>query len=68
MTGIELVKRVRAEGPKRDLPIVIVSYKDRDEDRLLGLEAGANHYVSKSSFSDSKLVDAVYELIGAPQR
>lgn len=68
MTGIELVKRVRTEGPKRDLPIVIVSYKDRDEDRLLGLEAGANHYVSKGSFSDSNLVDAVYELIGAPQR
>ncbi len=68
MTGIELVKRVRAEGPKRDLPMIIVSYKDRDEDRLLGLEAGANHYVSKSSFSDSDLVDAVYELIGGPQR
>ncbi len=68
MTGTDLVKRVRAEGPKRDLPMIIVSYKDRDEDRLLGLEAGANHYVSKSSFTDSNMVDAVYELIGGPQR
>ena len=41
MNGIELTKRVRADTRLAGIPIVIVSYKDREEDRLAGLEAGA---------------------------
>ena len=48
----------------KDLPIVIVSYKDRDEDRLRGLEVGANSYLTKSSFHDHTFLDAVAALIG----
>ena len=43
---------------------LIVSYKDREEDRLQGLEAGANYYLTKSSFRDETLLEAVRELIG----
>ena len=43
---------------------VIVSYKDREEDRLAGLEAGANYYLTKSSFHDESLLEAVRDLIG----
>jgi two-component system sensor histidine kinase and response regulator WspE len=43
---------------------MIVSYKDRDEDRRRGLEAGASHYLTKSSFHDETLVEAVADLIG----
>jgi two-component system sensor histidine kinase and response regulator WspE len=64
MNGIELVKRVKADPHLRDLPIMIVSYKDREEDRLKGLEAGANYYLTKSSFHDEKLAHAVRDLIG----
>jgi two-component system sensor histidine kinase and response regulator WspE len=49
------------------IPVVIVSYKDREEDRLRGLEAGANYYLTKSSFHDESLIDAVYTLIGESQ-
>lgn len=68
MSGIELVKRIRSEGPKQNIPIVIVSYKDREEDRMRGLEVGANHYVTKGGFSDTELVGVVYDLIGEPRR
>jgi two-component system sensor histidine kinase and response regulator WspE len=43
---------------------MIVSYKDREEDRLRGLEAGADYYLTKSSFHDNTLLDAVENLIG----
>ena len=43
---------------------MIVSYKDREEDRLLGLNAGANYYLTKSSFHDESLINAVIDLIG----
>ena len=35
-----------------------------NEDQLRGLEAGANHYLAKSSFHDNALVEAVRDLIG----
>jgi two-component system sensor histidine kinase and response regulator WspE len=41
-----------------------VSYKDRDEDRRRGLEAGADYYLAKGSFHDAALLDAVQDLIG----
>jgi two-component system sensor histidine kinase and response regulator WspE len=66
MTGIELVSRVKADPHLRALPVIIVSYKDREEDRLRGLEAGADRYMTKSSFHDQTLLSAVHEFIGPP--
>ncbi|MFO0879136.1 MAG: hybrid sensor histidine kinase/response regulator [Gemmataceae bacterium] len=64
MNGLELVKTIRNHEPLRNLPIVIVSYKDREEDRLRGLELGANFYLTKSSFHDNRFLQVVRDLIG----
>ena len=64
MNGIELVRKIKATPHLRELPVMIVSYKDREEDRLLGLEAGANYYLTKGSFHDESLLNAVRDLIG----
>jgi two-component system sensor histidine kinase and response regulator WspE len=64
MNGLELVKAIRADQSLRNLPAIIVSYKEREEDRLLGLEAGANYYLTKSSFHDNTFLEAVTDLIG----
>ena len=66
MTGLELVERIREDHILRELPVIIVSYKDREEDRLRGLQVGANHYLTKSSFHDATFLDAVVGLIGRP--
>jgi two-component system sensor histidine kinase and response regulator WspE len=44
---------------------MIVSYKDREEDRRRGLEAGADFYLTKGSFHDETLLQAVHDLVGA---
>ena len=67
MDGIELVRRVRADQRFRGLPIIIVSYKDREEDRLRGLDAGASYYLPKAAFHDESFVQAVDELIGSAE-
>ncbi|MHB8771515.1 MAG: hybrid sensor histidine kinase/response regulator [Syntrophales bacterium] len=64
MNGIELVRKIKADPLLRDLPVMIVSYKDREEDRLRGLEAGANYYLTKGSFHDETLLKVVRDLIG----
>jgi two-component system sensor histidine kinase and response regulator WspE len=66
MNGLDLIRAVRAHATLREMPIIIVSYKDRGEDRLSGLEAGANHYLIKSSFHDNTFLQAVLDLIGEP--
>jgi two-component system sensor histidine kinase and response regulator WspE len=64
MDGIGLVSLVKADPARRETPVVIVSYKDREEDRLRGLDAGANRYLTKSSFHDETFVDTIVDLIG----
>jgi two-component system sensor histidine kinase and response regulator WspE len=64
MNGFELTTQIRSFTKLKQLPVIIVSYKDREEDRIQGLEAGANYYLTKSSFHDSTLLKAVIDLIG----
>ena len=64
MNGIELISRVKQHQSLAKLPTIIISYKDRDDDRRQGLEVGADYYLTKSSFHDDTLVQAVLDLIG----
>jgi two-component system sensor histidine kinase and response regulator WspE len=65
LDGIELTRLIKRDARLRDLPVMIVSYKDREEDRRRGLEAGADYYLTKGSFHDETMLRAVDELIGA---
>jgi two-component system sensor histidine kinase and response regulator WspE len=64
MNGIELVTRVRANPRLARLPVIILSYKDREEDRRRGLEAGADFYLTKGSFDNGTFLQAVIDLVG----
>jgi two-component system sensor histidine kinase and response regulator WspE len=64
MDGIELVTLIKKDAKLGNLPVMIVSYKDRPEDRSRGLEAGADYYLTKGSFHDESLLEAVVDLIG----
>ncbi|PCE33800.1 hybrid sensor histidine kinase/response regulator [Burkholderia ubonensis] len=67
MDGIELVTLIKNDPLLKRVPVMIVSYKDRDEDRRRGLDAGADYYLAKGSFHDEALLDAVHDLIGDAQ-
>jgi two-component system sensor histidine kinase and response regulator WspE len=64
MDGIELVGRIRQDARLKSLPVMVLSYKDREEDRQRGLEAGADYYLTKGSFQSDALLQAVIDLIG----
>ena len=68
MDGIELVRRINSDPALKAVPVMIVSYKDREEDRVRGLEAGAAYYLTKGSFHDETLIQAVVDLIGEATR
>ena len=64
MDGIELATLIKNDPRLKSIPVMIVSYKDREEDRMRGLHAGADYYLTKGSFDDETLVQAVVDLIG----
>jgi two-component system, chemotaxis family, sensor histidine kinase and response regulator WspE len=64
MDGIELVTLIKQDTRLRTIPVMIVSYKDRSEDRARGITAGADYYLTKGSFHDETLLEAVVDLIG----
>lgn len=66
MNGIEFVTTMKANSIYKTIPVMIVSYKDRQEDRDAGLKAGADYYLTKGSFHDDSLIEAVIDLIGEP--
>ncbi len=64
MNGIELIRHIKEHEELREMPVMIVSYKDSEAHRLQGLEAGADYYLTKSSFHDDSFITAVIDLIG----
>jgi two-component system, chemotaxis family, sensor kinase CheA len=64
MDGIALCRRIRASGRFADLPIILVTGLESEEDRARGMEAGADAYIVKSSFDQATLLETVQQLIG----
>lgn len=64
MNGIELTEKIRNHPQLKLLPIIIMSEKNQKQDQAKGFEAGANYYLSKSSFQDYTFLQAVIDTIG----
>lgn len=56
--GLDICRDIRAHGPKSQIPIIMVTAKAEEIDRLLGLELGADDYVCKP-FSPREIVARV---------
>ncbi|MEO6065831.1 MAG: response regulator [Lysobacterales bacterium] len=64
MDGIELTRSIKQDPRLRELPVVIVSYRDRDEDRTRGVEVRADAYLTKSDFHEETFARVIHDLIG----
>ncbi|MCS7181980.1 MAG: response regulator [Thermoanaerobaculum sp.] len=62
MDGLELTRQLRALTQFAHLPVIVVSTRDRPEDRLAGLAAGADAYLAKQGLDASELVALVRRL------
>jgi two-component system, chemotaxis family, sensor kinase CheA len=64
MDGIELTRAIRARPERSSLPVVIVTSRGTEDDRRLGVEAGADAYMVKRAFDQQALLDIVERLVG----
>ena len=62
MSGLELCRRLRANSETAQMPVIVVTAKSAEVDRILGLEMGADDYVVKP-FSPREVVARVKALL-----
>ena len=62
MSGIELCRALRSRADTKLLPVIILSARGEEGDRTLGLDTGADDYMSKP-FSPRELVSRVKALL-----
>lgn len=55
MSGIEFAKRLRADERTRAIPLIMLTARGEEQDKVLGLESGADNYITKP-FSPRELV------------
>lgn len=73
MSGLELARELRADAATHDLPIIMVTARVEEEDRVRGLDLGCDDYITKP-FSPSELVARIRAVLrrtvpgGAEQR
>ncbi len=60
--GIEILKQLRAEPATRKLPVIMLTAKGSEYDRVLGLDSGADDYIPKP-FGMMELVARVNALL-----
>jgi two-component system chemotaxis sensor kinase CheA len=64
MDGFTLTERLRREDKYRDKPIIIITSRNKEEDRRRGILVGADAYIVKGDFDQSNLVDILRNLLG----
>jgi DNA-binding response OmpR family regulator len=62
--GLQVLRRVRSDPATRELPVVVISARVGVEDQVLGLETGADAYVTKP-FNPETLTSMVECALGA---
>jgi two-component system chemotaxis sensor kinase CheA len=65
MTGLELLRAIRADARNFALPVVVVTGRGGEADRKVGMEAGADAYIVKEEFDQRTLLDTVGRLLAA---
>jgi two-component system chemotaxis sensor kinase CheA len=63
MDGFELAKSIRAAPNLAELPVILVTARETQDDRERGIDAGANAYIVKSRFEQGNLLDVIGRLI-----
>jgi two-component system, chemotaxis family, sensor kinase CheA len=64
MDGFTLTETLRNDQKYGNVPIIIVTSREKEEDKKRGIRVGANAYIAKGAFDQSNLLDTVRSLIG----
>ena len=68
ISGVELARRLRTDSRTRDIPIIMLTARSDERDKVVGLESGADDYITKP-FSPRELMARIRAVLRrrAPQ-
>ncbi|MHB8828110.1 MAG: hybrid sensor histidine kinase/response regulator [Syntrophales bacterium] len=64
LDGFSLTERLRRDESYKNTPVIIVTSREKDEDKKRGIMVGANAYIVKGAFDQTNLLETVQNLIG----
>ncbi len=64
LNGFQATRSITREPATRHIPVVLVTTKDQDTDRVWGMRQGAKAYLTKP-FSESELAETIASMIGS---
>jgi chemotaxis protein histidine kinase CheA len=64
MDGFTFTEKLRDNEEYRSTPIIIVTSREKEEDKKRGIQVGADAYIIKGSFDQSNLLDTIQNLMG----
>jgi two-component system chemotaxis sensor kinase CheA len=64
MDGFELCRTLKKKEGFADIPFVMVTALQKEEDKRRGMEVGAAAYIVKSAFEQANLLDTIERLVG----
>ena len=67
LNGFQATRTLSRDGSTRDIPVVLVTTKDQDTDRMWGMRQGARAYLTKP-FAEADLTDVIGRLLGSEQQ
>ena len=65
LNGFQATRQLSREGTTRDIPVVLVTTKDQDTDRMWGMRQGAKAYITKP-FSEDELSEVLERVFTQP--
>ena len=68
LDGLDVCRRIRRELRQADVQIIMLTSRDKAEDIVTGLRAGANDYIPKRPGADQELLAKIRALLAHPQR
>ena len=60
--GVSLIRRIRAQPRTRELPVIMVSARSGEHDKIMSLEAGADDYITKP-FGPREMIARIHALL-----
>ena len=63
LNGFQATRSITREPTTQHIPIVLVTTKDQETDRVWGMRQGARAYITKP-FSESELADMIQQMLG----
>ncbi len=64
LDGFSLTEKLKNDENYKDTPVILVSSRDKEEDKKRGLMVGADAYIVKGDFDQTNLLDAIQSLVG----